>query len=155
MTKKLTPLDAARRLNEAVIREHELTHTLRLAQEAQTPRPTPVVQPLQPQVPRAPGVGVPPSGIPQPNTVPHPHAEPPKKASEPVSCTSRNTVIFQWSTQRHFCLQCANPLFHASKVDEVLRLGRALGSGSAGWLGRILVRETDSARCSVCQRRIG
>ncbi len=78
----------------------------------------------------------------------------PTGGSMPVAFTSRNALVFQFSTQRHYCLLCATDAFSGRVVDTIMLHGKTLGMGSDGWLACMLVKESDTQRCDICQRHI-
>ena len=72
----------------------------------------------------------------------------------PVAFTSRNALVFQFSTQRHYCLLCATAAFSGRVVDNIMLHAKTLGMGSDGWLVRMLVKDGGTTRCDVCGRQV-
>jgi hypothetical protein len=128
------------KLYNAVIREREMGHTLKLVQNAQAQTPTsqpapakPTTQPVQPKPPAQPAPQKPPT---QQQPVRH--------------FSSQSTAIFHWQTGQYSCLQCARVTLGVRIVDETLQQGKALSDRN--WLSRV---DNASTRCDICSRKIG
>src|SRR2546421_2886614 len=120
-------------------------------------RPAPIQQPLAPVLPQTPNIQppnvapLPPAPAPAPAPA-SPEPEPTKDGT-PVSCTSRNSMIYSFKTSSTTCLQCSTSLYGGHAIDLVMCNGHGLGHENA-WLRRVSVRPGESKRCDVCQKHI-
>ena len=78
----------------------------------------------------------------------------PTGGTVPISYTSRNALVYQFSTGKHCCLQCSSALFSGRVVDTIMLHGKTLGMGDDGWLVRMLVKDGETSRCDVCGRQV-
>lgn len=113
---------------QAMIYERELTHSLRLAQQAQSPVRQPTGRPTR-------------RPVPQPSEAPH-------------YFSSDNTGLLLWATREYTCLDCGRVIWGADFIDVVLQRGGADGlhaGKNIGWLSRA---DRPDTRCDVCGRKI-
>ena|SRR2546421_7588747 len=131
----------------AMITERELTNTLRLAQQAQSP----VRQPGKPQSPTQQPT--------QPKTPPKTPAPSKPPTQRPTEMYQSNTpkqeyAFFNWQDKTTYCGQCLTVLMGSPFLDIVVLRGICNGNiyGKAiSWISRI---DNPRTRCDVCGRKI-
>ncbi len=113
---------------EAMIRNRELTNTLRLVQKSQASDRRPAGRTTRRPAPQ------------------HPDA--------PRYFSSSDTGLLLWSTREFTCLDCGRVIWGVAFVDTVLQRGGANGADAGkniGWLSRA---DRPDTRCDVCGRKI-